>query len=115
MKYVLLITIILSLTSCAFKKLKPGPGSSEKTAKVQTQSGLDELEELEKEKKPVSKRKKARMSLIDTDSDGQISYREYMISKKNTFKRLDANGDGFLTIEELKARRFKAKSDRLKR
>lgn len=131
MKYLLISLLVLGTTSCAFKKVNK---TSDDVVSSSSDSGdkLDELEllELEEEKKEKmqknhqaqlqvqpkpTRRQKGQMSIIDTNADGKISYKEYMLSKKALFQRLDANRDGFLTIEELKARKYQARTERLKR
>lgn len=122
MKYLILLALLFASTSCSFKKLKKN--GDDTIAKASDMDELEklELEEEEKEKtqapkkqQPLTRRQKGQMSIIDTNRDGKISYREYMLSKKALFKRLDVNGDGFLTVEELKSRRYKAKIDRMKK
>jgi hypothetical protein len=125
MKYLILISLLFAGTSCSFKKIKKNEDQT--IAKSTDMDELEklELEEEEKEKsieqqapqkqQPLTRRQRGQMSIIDTNRDGKISYKEYMLSKKSLFKRLDVNSDGFLTIEELKARRYKARIDRMKK
>jgi len=130
MKYILLVALLFTASSCAFKKVK----KNKEEIVTQSDDQMDELEMLENEEEAKEKmseveedefiprkpqrltaRQKGKMSIIDTNKDGKISYREYMVSKKSLFKRLDANGDGYLTIEELKARRYQARSERMRK
>ncbi len=40
---------------------------------------------------------------MDTNHDGRISKSEWMQYYENLFKRIDSNGDGFITKDELRA------------
>jgi Ca2+-binding EF-hand superfamily protein len=42
---------------------------------------------------------------IDTDGDGKVSKAEALAAAAARFDKADANKDGFLTVEEMKAAR----------
>jgi len=42
------------------------------------------------------------MKKIDTNEDGQVDKAEYMAHAEQRFERADANGDGFITTEEMR-------------
>jgi hypothetical protein len=46
-----------------------------------------------------------RLKALDTDHDGFVSQAEYDAGSVASFKKMDANGDGFLTPDEMPARR----------
>jgi hypothetical protein len=48
--------------------------------------------------------------LMDTDEDGKISEEEWNAYNAEMFKELDKNGNGYLTEEELRPPREKAKT-----
>ncbi len=51
---------------------------------------------------------KAKMSAMDTDGDGRISYAEFTAREKALFDKLDANHDGYLDASEMpKGRKLK--------
>ena len=49
---------------------------------------------------------------MDTDHDGKISKSEWMAFQEKQFNRIDKNGDGFITKEEIKERMREAQSRR---
>lgn len=59
--------------------------------------------------------KKAKGKNLDTDGDHKVSLTEFLVGKKNKskaekrFAKLDKNGDGFLTPDELKGKKKKKK------
>jgi hypothetical protein len=59
----------------------------------------------------MAERRRARLSEIDTDGDGEISEEERRASRQRRAEsmhaRLDTNGDGKLTPDELAASRFR--------
>jgi len=56
---------------------------------------------------------------VDTNNDGKISYDEYRASKEQRterqFKRMDANGDGFIDVSEKQVAKDKMRALREKR
>ena len=40
---------------------------------------------------------------MDTNRDGKISKKEWMAAQERQFNRLDKNGDGFITKDEVRA------------
>ncbi len=50
---------------------------------------------------------------MDTDHDGRISKAEWLAAgrKERGFAMMDANGDGYLTVDEIKAGREKMRRD----
>lgn len=51
------------------------------------------------------KRQGGRLAKIDTNNDGKISRAEHLAAAEARFKRMDKDGDGFITREEGKAAR----------
>jgi len=49
-----------------------------------------------------------RFSEVDSDRDGRLARREYMVFGRGIFARLDRNGDGKLTLGEARSRRASA-------
>jgi len=49
------------------------------------------------------------MKMVDTNSDGQISAQEHADAAAKRFARMDADGNGFVTKEEMKAMHKKYK------
>ena len=50
---------------------------------------------------------KCGMTMMDTDNDGTVSKDEYMAAKEANFAKMDANSDGVLSADEMKAREGK--------
>jgi Ca2+-binding EF-hand superfamily protein len=48
---------------------------------------------------------KKMLKLVDTDGDGKVSKAEALAAAAARFDRADANKDGFITVEEMKASR----------
>ena len=48
---------------------------------------------------------KKMLKMVDTDKDGKVSKAEALAAAAARFDRADANKDGFLTVEEMKAAR----------
>jgi hypothetical protein len=44
---------------------------------------------------------------LDTDKDGKVSRQEYLARQSEAFSKADANGDGFVTPDEMAARHEK--------
>jgi Ca2+-binding EF-hand superfamily protein len=67
--------------------------------------------EAAKGKNPRKKGPEARLAKVDTDKDGKVSREEFAAklgeggeqATAKKFSKLDRNGDGYLTLDELKA------------
>ena len=52
---------------------------------------------------------------VDTNNDGKISHEEYMGYTKSRFQSADANGDGFLTKDEVGEGKGRGKGKKTKK
>lgn len=52
------------------------------------------------------------MERVDTDGDGKISKAEFMAKHESKFMKMDVNGDGFLSKDEMKEAKSKMKEKR---
>ena len=69
------------------------------------------IEPREQQAHSEQKQRKPRPMREDTNKDGKVSIQESVAAAERRFKKVDTNNDGFITSEEVKASREKARKE----
>ncbi len=92
MNKLLLITLLAGLTL----SLQTAASGQQRKGQASKHSKADRIEKQEK-------KTERKLAEIDTSEDGQIDLTEYLAHAEKRFTSTDANSNGFITPEEMKA------------
>jgi hypothetical protein len=104
MKNMLLLAALLSAATASFAQTA-APAAPPATPEARQPGGPGHhARHAPPDARKMAERQVAR---LDTDKDGKVSLQEYLARQSEAFSKADANGDGFVTQEEMVARHEK--------
>lgn len=112
MKKTLVFTLLLTAAAASMAQNAPAPAAAPAPGQSATQDGAEKAPRGRHHARPDAKQIAERhVAALDTDKDGKISRQEYLARQSEAFSKADANGDGFLTTEEMTAQREKRRTE----